>query len=54
MHENDDPDYMDEDTIDIDDVLNGTIPLDISHEGGEFRELAKAMRANLSVTYVMP
>jgi hypothetical protein len=39
--------------INIDDVLDGTIPLDISHGGGKFTELAKALCANLSGRYTM-
>jgi len=48
-----DPDYEDED-INLGDILDGSAPLDISHGGGEFNELRKALRANLSgKTYVM-
>jgi hypothetical protein len=51
----DSDDYVDEDTgISISSILDGTVPLDISHGGGEFSELTKAMRANLeSKRYVM-
>lgn len=44
----DNDDYVDEDiSISLNSILDGTVPLDISHGGGEFTELAKAMRANL-------
>lgn len=44
----DDSEYVDDGIgISINAILDGTAPLDISHGGGEFRELSRAMRANL-------
>jgi hypothetical protein len=43
----DDLDYEIQD-ITLSDILDGSVPLDISHGGGEFAELTKALRASLS------
>jgi len=49
---------MDDDfeEMNLDSVLDGSAALDISHGGGEFAELKKALKANLTKQpeYVMP
>lgn len=32
----------------LDEVLDGSIPLDISHEGGEFAELTRAIQCTMA------
>jgi hypothetical protein len=47
-----DVDYYDPEDINMKDILDGSATLNISHGGGEFNELANALRANLSKGYV--
>lgn len=41
LREPDDNPWEDVDTMDIDNILDGTVPIDLSHEGGEFSELVE-------------
>jgi hypothetical protein len=47
-----DIDYYEPEEISMNDILDGSASLNISHGGGEFNELANALRANLSKRYV--
>lgn len=38
---------FDDDSVDFDNVLDGTHPIDISHAGGEFEDLAREIYGDL-------
>lgn len=49
----DDDDHFQSEDITLQDVLDGTIPLGMSHAGGEYEELRKALQSELSKKCVL-
>lgn len=49
----DDDDHFQSEGITLQDVLDGTIPLGMSHAGGEYEELRKALQSELSKKCVL-